>query len=400
MGSAMKAFTYQTGSGTTATYVDRKYAFWSMALGYALLPLLGILLHAYTGHEMALFVPICCTYIVFPLVDLCLGEDAASPPEDVVPTLEGDNYYRILTFAIVPLAFIVMIAAGYWIGTHQLTWGVLALGMAAGVTGGLCITTGHELGHKHSTLERWLTKILLAVPAYGHFWVDHNRGHHRDVATPEDPVSARMGESIYRFAAREIPGAMRRAWASERDRLRRRGKSAWSFRNEIIQSYALSALLQGGLICLYGRAMIVFFIIANAQAWWLLTSANYVEHYGLLRRKDRSGRYERCEPHHSWNCNHVCTNLLLFHLERHSDHHAHPARRFQSLRHFADVPQLPGGYLGMFSIALVPRLWGKIMDPRLLALKQVAGDLNLVNIDPARRAELFARYGQVDRSAA
>jgi alkane 1-monooxygenase len=156
----------------------------------------------------------------------------------------------------------------------------------------------------------------------------------------------------------------------------------------------MSAALQLGLTALVGPKMLVFFLISNAQAWWLLTSANYVEHYGLLRQRDATGRYETCKPHHSWNCNRVCTNLLLFHLERHSDHHAHPRRRFQSLRHFEDLPQLPGGYLGMFSIACVPRLWFKIMDPRLMSLKQVGGDLNRVNVDPQRRDDLERRYGR------
>ncbi|HEV8317375.1 MAG TPA: alkane 1-monooxygenase [Vicinamibacterales bacterium] len=396
----MKVLTYQTLDGRTATWVDRKRPFWALALLYALLPLGGILLHALTGNELALFLPISFTYVIAPIIDLCLGEADDNPPEQVVRELEDDGYYRVLTYAIVPLAFITVTGAAYWIGTHHLTWGVVALGLATGVTGGLCITTGHELGHKQSPLERSLTKFLLAVPAYGHFWVDHNRGHHRHVATPEDPVSARMGESIYRFALREIPGAMRRAWNSEADRLGRTGRSAWSWRNEILQSYAISAVLQIGLIIAFGPIMIPFLLLNNGQAWWLLTSANYVEHYGLLRARSSRGRYERCEPHHSWNCNRVFTNLLLFHLERHSDHHSHPTRRYQSLRHFDDLPQLPSGYLGMFSIALIPPLWFRIMDPLLLKLTQVQGDLNKVNIDPVRRAKLFARYGQQNRQEA
>jgi alkane 1-monooxygenase len=392
----MKVLTYQTLDGHVATYVDRKRPFWSLALAYVLLPFAGILLHAWTGNELALFFPISFTYVIAPIIDLLLGEADDNPPDQVVRELEDDAYYRALTYAVVPLAFVTIVGAAYWIGTHDLTWGVLALGLATGVTGGVCITTGHELGHKQSAVERWLTKFLLAVPAYGHFWVDHNYGHHRAVATPEDPVSARMGESIYRFALREIPGALRRAWKAESDRLRRKGRSAWSWRNEILQSYAISAVLQGGLLIAFGPVMIPFLLLNNGQAWWLLTSANYVEHYGLLRVRDAHGRYERCQPHHSWNCNRICTNVLLFHLERHSDHHAHPTRRYQSLRNFDDLPRLPAGYLGMFSIALVPPLWFRIMDPLLLTLTQVQGDLNKVNIDPSRRAELFARHGQQD----
>jgi len=393
----MKVLSYETAGGQTATYVDRKRPFWAMALLYALAPFAGIALHAWTGLEITLFLPLAFTYVVAPVIDLFLGEDTDNPPDQVVSSLEEDSYYRVLTYAVVPLAYLELLGTAYWVGTHHLTWGVLALGLGAGVTGGLCITTGHELGHKTSSLEKWLSKIILAIPAYGHFWVDHNRCHHRDVATPEDPVSARMGESIYRFALREIPGAMRRSWLSERERVRRKKLPIWQ--NEIIQSYAISALLQGGLIAAFGPVMVPFLLLHNAQAWWLLTSANYLEHYGLLRLREPSGRLERCKPHHSWNCNRVCTNLLLFHLERHSDHHAYPSRRYQSLRNFEDLPRLPSGYLGMFSIACVPWLWFRIMDPRLMKLTHVAGDLNRINIDPSRRAALFARYGQRDLSA-
>jgi alkane 1-monooxygenase len=115
------------------------------------------------------------------------------------------------------------------------------------------------------------------------------------------------------------------------------------------------------------------------MAWFQLTSANYVEHYGLLRRKEADGRYERCQPHHSWNSNHVFSNLLLFHLERHSDHHAHPNRRYQSLRHFENLPSLPTGYFGMFLLAYCPPLWFRVMNPRLMALPHVAGDPARVN---------------------
>jgi alkane 1-monooxygenase len=181
---------------------------------------------------------------------------------------------------------------------------------------------------------------------------------------------------------REIPGAFRRAWKIEQDRLERLGKSCWSWDNEILQSYALSAVIQIGLIATFGWIMLPFLAVHNFWAWWQLTSANYIEHYGLLRKKEPSGRYERCQPHHSWNANHVFSNLLLFHLERHSDHHAHPTRRYQSLRDYADVPALPTGYFGMFAAAYIPPLWYRIMDHRVMALPHVAGDLDNVNVDP------------------
>jgi alkane 1-monooxygenase len=266
--------------------------------------------------------------------------------------------------------------------------------MVAGLTSGLAINTAHELGHKNSRIEKWLAKIALAVPAYGHFTVDHNLGHHRNVSTPSDPSSARMGESIYKFARREIPGALREAWLLEKDRLARRGKWVWSVKNQILQSFAVSAVLVAGLVVAFGWIAVPFILLHNAFAWWQLTSANYVEHYGLLRQKDTSGKYERCQPHHSWNSNHIYSNLVLLHLERHSDHHTHPTRRYQSLRHYDDLPSLPSGYFGSYLLAYVPKLWFRIMDKRLLALPQINGDLDLVNIDPEARAALFLEYGR------
>ncbi|HUP05723.1 MAG TPA: alkane 1-monooxygenase, partial [Caldimonas sp.] len=223
--------------------------------------------------------------------------------------------------------------------------------------------------------------------------VEHGRGHHRWVSTPEDHASARMGESIYRFALRELPGGIRRAWRLEGERLAAQGRSTWSVHNTMLQSYAVTAALQLGLVAAFGWVMGPFLLVHNLVAWWQLTSANYVEHYGLLRRRLANGQYEAPQPHHSWNTNHLVTNLALFHLQRHSDHHAYPSRRYQSLRHFEQLPQLPSGYFGMFPLSYLPPLWFRVMDPRLLALPDVAGDLTRVNVDPARRERLRERYG-------
>ena len=203
-----------------------------------------------------------------------------------------------------------------------------------------------------------------------------------------------MGESIYRFALRELPGGIRRAWQLESARLAAQGRAFWSPHNTILQSYAVTFALQGGLLAAFGWVMLPFLAVHNVMAWWGLTSANYVEHYGLLRQRLPSGAYEAPQPHHSWNTNHLVTNLATFHLQRHSDHHFFPSRRYQCLRHFPDLPQLPSGYFGMFTLAYVPWLWFRVMDPRLMALPQVRGDLERVNVDPQRRAALQARYGR------
>ncbi len=384
----------EDAQGRQIQYRDRKRLAWGLSVVYPLIPFIGIGLHAATGQPGWLALPLAIIYIGGPLLDWALGEDENNPPEAVVPQLEADPYYRRLTYAIVPLHFVTLIGCAVWAATQPMpVWAQLVLAIVAGLTSGLGINTGHELGHKQTTLERWLAKLVLAVPAYGHFRVEHNRGHHYAVATPEDCASARMGESIYRFARREVFGGMRRAWLLERQRLERAGRGAWSVQNEILQSYAVTVLLQGALLLTLGWVMVPFLLIHNVLAWWQLTSANYVEHYGLLRAKRADGSYEPPQPHHSWNANHVYTNLVLFQLERHSDHHANGTRRYQSLRHFDDLPQLPSGYNGMYPLAYVPWLWFKVMDPRLLALKHVAGDLTRINIDPERRARIYERYG-------
>lgn len=391
--SAMQGYTAESANGEAIFYEDRKRWLWSLSLLYPLQPLIGIWLHALTGLEAWLLLPLFTGYVLGPLMDWLLGEDQNNPPDEVVMQLDRDRYYRVLTYIVVPLHFLALIGAAWWAGTQDLSaWAFVGLAIVTGITSGLGINTGHELGHKKSRFERTLAKIVLAVPVYGHFWIEHNRGHHRDVSTPEDPASARMGESIYKFATREIPGAFRRAWAIEQERLARRDKSTWSTDNQILQSLALSVVLQFTLLLLFGWIMIPFLLLHNAFAWWQLTSANYVEHYGLLRCKDGNGRYERCQPHHSWNSNHIYSNLVLFHLQRHSDHHAHPLRRYQSLRHFDDLPTLPSGYFGVYLIAYIPWLWYRIMDRRLLALPHVRGDLDKVNIDPDQRSRILDKY--------
>ena len=391
----MQGYTGTLANGEAIYYQDRKRWFWSLSVFYPLLPFLGIWLHAETGVEAWLLLPLAISYIAAPLIDWMLGEDENNPPEAVILQLDRDRYYRYLTYIVVPLHFVTLFGAAYWAATQELAWwSFIGLAIVAGIASGLGINTGHELGHKKSRFERNLAKIVLAVPAYGHFWIEHSRGHHRDVATPEDPASAMMGESIYKFALREIPGAFRRAWDIEKERLERRQMDVWSIDNQILQSLSLSAVLQLGLIIAFGWKMIPFLVIHNIFAWWQLTSANYIEHYGLLRQKDENGKYERCHARHSWNSNHIYSNLVLFHLERHSDHHAHPLRRYQSLRHFDDLPTLPNGYFGMYLLAYVPFLWYLVMDRRLLALPHIDGDLNKINVDPSKREALSENYGQ------
>ncbi len=389
----MKSYVGVTPGGEAVHYQDRKRWLWLLSVAYPMQPFIAIWLHYTTGNELWFLLPFLVNYLVAPLLDWLIGEDENNPPEAVVMQLDRDRYYRWLTYLVVPLHFVTLVGTAIYATSQELSWwAFVLLAVAAGLTAGLAINTGHELGHKNSRLEKALAKIVLAVAAYGHFSIEHNRGHHRDVSTPADPASARMGESIYRFALREIPGAFRRAWQIEKERLESRQKPVWHFSNAILQSYAITAAVSLVLLLALGWLAIPFLLVHNLFAYWQLTSANYVEHYGLLRMKDASGRYERCQPHHSWNSNHVLSNLVLFHLERHSDHHANPLRRYQSLRHFDNVPSLPNGYFGMYLLAYCPWLWFRVMDQRLMQLPHVQGNLSRVNIDPAALATIRERW--------
>ena len=359
---------------------DAKRHAWLLSVVYPLFPVYAIGLHAWTGREVWLVVPILFTYGLVPLLDALLGEDNSNPPDREVARLQNDRYYRMLTWLTVPLHVIALVAAcSYFVLADLSPFGAVVLAITTGLFSGLSVNTGHEMGHHRHPIDQALTRVALAVPGYGHFTVEHNFGHHRAVATPEDHASARLNESIYRFALREIPGGLRRSWRIETERLARRGRRWYSWHNTILQSHAIALLLQGGLVLALGWPAVLFLLLHNAIAWFQLTSANYVEHYGLLRERRNDGEYERCQPHHSWNSNHLMSNLLLFHLERHSDHHAHPGRRYQCLRDFDHVPRLPSGYFGMFLLAYLPPLWFRVMNPRLMDLPHVQGDLSRIN---------------------
>ena len=385
--------TLQVFQATTAEpYHDRKRYAWLLSVLVPLVVGFGPVLMILSGDARALWVPVVFFYGLAPLMDYWMGEDLSNPPEGAVPVLDADLYYRWVTYLLAPVLWAGFIFSAWFVASYNLPWhGWLAMVLITGSVGGFCINLGHEVGHKNTRLERWLTKFILAPTGYGHFTVEHNRGHHRDVATPADPASSRMGESIYRFLLREMPGALIRAWQLEKTRLKLKNQPLWSLHNEVLQPALITLLLWGALIVWLGVNIVPFLMVASFWGNFQLTSANYIEHYGLLRQERSPGKYEPCQPHHSWNSNHIFSNWALFHLQRHSDHHAHPLRRYQSLRHFDNLPRLPSGYFGMFSIAYIPPLWRYVMDERLL--KTVGRNAAKINLDPRHREALIQRYG-------
>lgn len=246
--------------------------------------------------------------------------------------------------------------------------------LSQGIVGGvLAINVAHELIHKDTALERGAGGLLLTSVGYHGFKIEHVRGHHVHVSTPEDASSARFGQSLWHFLPRALARNTSNAWALEARRLHAQGKRWWSIDNELIRWTALWLTLAAMSAIWLGPAGLAFFVVQGFFAACSLEIINYIEHYGLERQRLGDGRYERTTHLHSWNSDYLISNLLLFQLQRHSDHHETPRRRYQALLHHADSPQLPGGYAAMFLLALCPPLWFRIVDPRVRAFRSGIG---------------------------
>ncbi len=318
------------------------------------------------------------TYGFIPLADYLMGLDKSNLSEQAYQQLEKDDYYQKIAHAFIPLNYIALFIAAHQFTQRQLPWyNKLGVAITAGIGSGIAINTAHELGHKSDKLNRTLARISLAPSAYGHFAIEHNFGHHRWVATPQDPASSRYNESFWQFLPRTVIGGLRSSINIEKRRLLRKKKSFWSKDNELLQGWAITAVLYGALYKLYGSKVIPFIVIQAVYGFSLLESVNYLEHYGLLRQKDSQGNFERTQPAHSWNSNNIVTNLFLYQLQRHSDHHAHPSRVYQALRHFDESPQLPSGYASMIIPAYIPPLWFAIMNKRVV--EHYKGDMSKIN---------------------
>ncbi|MGW2787811.1 alkane 1-monooxygenase [Streptomyces populi] len=357
---------------------DPKRLWWPLALAVPTLPWqAGALVHL-TGATAFWWWGPFFAFALVPLFDLVTGADGKNPPEAAVEHLERDRYYRWCTYLYLPLQFASLVwACAQWSGGGLGIVGSIGLAATTGVVAGVAINTAHELGHKREQVERRLSRLALAQSCYGHFYVEHNHGHHVRVATPEDPASSRMGESFWAFLPRTVVGGLGSAWSLERRRLQRRGRRTWSRHNDVLSAWALSVAVFGALSTAFGLVVLPCLFLQAVLGIGLLESVNYLEHYGLLRRRRPDGRYERVAPRHSWNSNNTVSNLFLFQLQRHSDHHANPLRRYQTLRHFDEAPQLPAGYAAMIVLAWVPPLWRRVMDRRLLA--HYGGDASLTH---------------------
>ena len=334
------------------------------------------------------WLPVVFVFLVIPVIDYLLGLDTTNVSENDKKIVGEEFYYRLVTYLWTYVQFAFFIWAG-WVVTFgtlstPLAWIGFTISFAL-VTGGIGITVAHELGHKKSGLERFYSQALLMTVGYMHFYIEHNRGHHVYVATPEDPATARQGENFYSFWFRSVFIGWAHAWKLEKEARERKGLPVWSIANPMI-GYALLQLLFVAALTLAfswaaGKlvwALPIFLVVQSVLAFSLLELVNYVEHYGILRREISPGRYERVNPLHSWNASHLVSNFFLFQLQRHSDHHYNAIKRYQVLDHYEESPQLPFGYPTMILLALVPPLWFGLMDNRLEEWKKTVPALTSI----------------------
>jgi alkane 1-monooxygenase len=376
-----------------AAWTDGKRYAWLLGIIVPLSPFLAFFWVSVTGFGALWYLGPLLVFGLFPLLDMAIGLDRTNPPDSVLKFLEQDRYYRWCTYVFIPIQYAGLVFACWMWASGDLSLAEnIGLALTMAVVGGIAINTAHELGHKRASSEKWLSRVALAQTGYGHFFIEHNRGHHVKVATPEDPASSRLGEGFWAFLPRTVVGSLRSAWGIETARLDRLGKSHWSIHNDILGAWAMTVVLFGGLTLAFGPVVLPYLLVQAVIGFSLLEVVNYLEHYGLLRCKREDGRYERCLPEHSWNSNNVASNVLLYHLQRHSDHHANPTRRYQALRHVNEAPQLPTGYAGMIVLAWFPPLWRRVMDPRLLA--HYDGDVTKANIQPRKLGRVLERYGR------
>lgn len=315
---------------------------------------------------------------ITPVLDAVLGLNTRNPAgPDPSPMPHRDLRFDFLlwfwaTFQVAILVAFLAVTSTTALSVLEWVGLVLSIGIASGAGG---INVAHELMHRRGALERGLAEVLMTSVCYPHFCVEHIRGHHKTVATPHDPATSRLGESLYRFWPRTIAGSLVSAWKLEGARVTPSGR-AWTATDRRLRYPVVVILLLGGVTAVFGLVGLAAFVAQAAVAVLLLEAINFVEHYGLVRRELKPGRFERVTPLHSWNAGHRLTNWYLFNLQRHADHHAHANRPYWLLRHIEASPQLPAGYATMALLALVPPLWRRIMDPRVESVRSQHAELD------------------------
>lgn len=304
-------------------------------------------------------------FILIPLFELFFSGDTKNMDLVEEEMAREDTFYDYILYGLVPLQFAILGIFLVRIGAQDLElYEIIGMITACGMACGMAINNAHELGHRKTFHEQLMSKLLLMSSLYIHFFIEHNRGHHKNVATPEDPATSRYGETVYAFYLRSVWGGWMSAWHLEQERLTKENKPFWSWDNEMIRLQLVQLAFVAGIGIAFGPAVLLYFIMAGIIGFLLLETVNYIEHYGLVRQKNGK-RYERTLPVHSWNSNHPLGRLILLELSRHSDHHYMADRKYQILRHFDESPMMPTGYTGMMLLSLFPPAWFYVMHREL-----------------------------------
>ncbi|MCH2046505.1 MAG: alkane 1-monooxygenase [Saprospiraceae bacterium] len=312
------------------------------------------------------------TFIFIPLLELFMSGSTENLSKIKEAIAKEDRFYDYILYALVPMQYAIMFyflhnVSDLTLPLYAKIGMVTAFGISCGVFG---INAAHELGHRNTWYEQLMSKLLLLTSLYMHFFIEHNRGHHKHVSTDEDPASSRYGEVVYTFYFRSVIGGWLSAWRLEASRLKSEGKAFWSIHNEMLRFQIIQLMLILAIGLFFNLTTLLFFLVSATMGFLLLETVNYIEHYGLRRKKKGAG-YERTLPIHSWNSNHPLGRLLLLELSRHSDHHFVANRKYQTLRHFEESPQMPTGYPGMVLLSLFPPLWFMVMHQQLAKYTQV-----------------------------
>ncbi len=332
-----------------------------------LVPYGGIVLAAHPGAWLGWGLPV-IIFMLIPLLDPVMGLQEKLLEDDKAATMARDWRYDLWLWAWVPMQMAGLVIAVLSIrrgGIAPVDFALFVVGMSC-VTG-IGINVAHELIHRRGKFERALAEVLMVSVTYGHWNIEHVLGHHKNVATPNDPATSRLGESFYAFLPRTLWGTLTSAWHLENARIKKLGIPWYSLKNRNLRHPLWYALIYTTVFAVAGVPGVLFWFAQGVLGACLLEVINYIEHYGLQRRELRPGVYERCMPWHSWNSSARLTNWFLFHLQRHADHHHVASRPYFALRHVDDSPQLPTGYAGMVVLALFPPLWRRVMDPRVAA---------------------------------
>lgn len=322
---------------------------------------------ALTGRGIHCWWILFFSFGVLPLAELLIRPDGGNLSQAEEEVAKKNFLYDLILYLVVPVQYFTLWLFLTGISSPDLTgWDmagrILAMGILCGTFG---INVAHELGHRVNPFEQFLAKCLLLTSLYMHFFIEHNRGHHKNVATPDDPSSARYRQPVYAFWIQTVSGTWLGAWKIAIMESKKKNRAFPFFNNEMFLFQVIQLLFIIGIFYFYGLFTTACFLAVAAIGGLLLETVNYIEHYGLSRIQKEEGIYERVKPHHSWNSNHVFGRLMLFELSRHSDHHYLASRKYQVLRNLDESPQMPTGYPGMIILSLLPPVFFRVMDKQM-----------------------------------